>query len=391
MLLRISVMWARLLAVGVAIAACLPGSSQGVVQLANHTQVKVSLKLGRALAMRPRQAAPLRSNAPLPGLAFYSANYLSLGSRELPFNIVGTDPGQGAGATFIPAVLVPLKFVFSGAGAPALDGANVIAATANSPIFLSAGYTAAGVNLGVTQFGDAVQRAQFWNLPGFSPSGYHVLLAAPAIAATVTIEVPAAQGTAFPLLNGGFLGVVDNLFFDQVLAALLPAYTANQIPIFVTDNVVLGPQGQLQSCCVLGFHDSQGPPVSTAQTWVFASFLEKGTFIGDPILDVQTLSHEIAEWLNDPFVGSLFLGGINLVAPYVVPGSGGACQINFETGDVLEAPPVAFTQVTNGFTYHLQDEAFLPYFLHTSPSFSVGGFYSFLGTFRTFSTLCGPG
>lgn len=106
---------------------------------------------------------------------------------------------------------------------------------------------------------------------------------------------------------------------------------------------------------------------------------------------MQPLSHEISEWLNDPFVGAFFVGGINLIPPAILPGTGGACIPNFETGDPLEAPPVVFTQVTSGATYHLQDEAFLTWYMHTTPSYSVNGFYSYLGTFTTPSTLCGPG
>jgi hypothetical protein len=391
MLSRLLTSARSLFIVGVAIVGVVPGFAQGTLELANGTKTKVTLKLDRALGHGPKLKP--RSSSPLPsaGLPFFTANFLSLGSKELPFNIVGTDPSLGAGTTIVPSVLVPLKFVFPNPGNPVLDGTNVIAATQNSPIFLTADYTTGGVDLGFTQFGDAIQRGQFWNLPGFSQAGYHVLLGTPSVAATVTVTVPAGAGNAFQLLHGGFLGVVDPGFFDQVLGALLPSYTANQLPIFMTDNVVLGSQGQLQFCCALGFHTSAFAPNATAQTWVFATFLEPGTFVGDPILDVQGLSHEVSEWLNDPFAGGPLFGGVNLVAPYVLPGSGGACQLNFETGDVLESPPAAFVQITNGTKYHLQDEAFLPYFLHTAPSFSVGGFYSFLGTFQTFSTLCGPG
>jgi hypothetical protein len=109
------------------------------------------------------------------------------------------------------------------------------------------------------------------------------------------------------------------------------------------------------------------------------------------ILDVQPLTHEVAEWLNDPFVGTPLLGGINLIAPAVLPGTGGQCIINFETGDPLEAPPIVFTKITNGKIYHLQDEVFLPWYLHTNPSFSVNGFYTYLGSFPSFSQLCGAG
>jgi PA domain len=92
------------------------------------------------------------------------------------------------------------------------------------------------------------------------------------------------------------------------------------------------------------------------------------------------LSHEVAEWLNDPFVGVFTLGanfGINLIPPAVLPGQGGSCIFNFETGDPLEAPPAVFTKVTNATTYHLQDEVFLTWYLHTTPSFSVNGWYTF--------------
>jgi hypothetical protein len=232
--------------------------------------------------------------ASVTGLAFYTANYPAFGSFPLPFNIVGTDPSLGANTTTIPTVLVPLKFVFPNAGSPTLDGANVIGATQNSPIFQTADYMAGSVDLGVTQYGDAVQRGEFWNLPGFSPD-YHVLLGVPSIAATVTISVPAGKGNAFALSGGGFMGVLDDTYFGQVLATLLPSYSASQLPVFTTDNVYLGANGLIQNCCVLGFHNSQVGPIATAKTWIYAAYAEPGTF-GSPLVDVVPLSHEVAEW-----------------------------------------------------------------------------------------------
>jgi hypothetical protein len=312
------------------------------------------------------------------GLAFYTANYSALGGFQLPFNIVGTDPSLGANTTVIPTVLVPLKFVFANTGNPTLDGTNVVAPTQNSPIFLSADYTAGVVDLGVTQYGDALQRAEFWNLPGFS-TGYHVLLGSPSVAATITITVPAAQGNAYALSGGGFLGVLDDTYFESLLTTLLPTYSANQLPIFLTDNVYLGTGGLIQNCCTLGFHSSQGAPIGTAKTWIYAAYAEPGTF-GSPgsgsFEDVVPLSHEVAEWLNDPFVGAF--PGLNFIPPAVLPGQGGSCIINFETGDPLEAlSPFTFSKTTNGKVYHLQDEVTLPWYLHTTPSFSANGWYSF--------------
>jgi hypothetical protein len=146
----------------------------------------------------------------------------------------------------------------------------------------------------------------------------------------------------------------------------------------VTDDVYLGTGGLIQNCCVLGFHASQSGPIATARTWVYAAYAEPGT-LSDPsgagFVDVVGLSHEVAEWLNDPFVGAF--QGVNWIPPAVLPGQGGACIVNFETGDPLESLPYTFTKVTNATTYHLQDEVVLPWYLHSTPSFSANGWYAF--------------
>jgi hypothetical protein len=349
-------------------------------------------RYSNGIGLGPGQTPDQIAAAATSGLAFFTANYNSLGTaRQLPFNIVGTDPANGAATTTVPVVIVPIKVVYQTAGNLSLDGTNVLPAVQNSPIFLAADYTVGGTDVGVTQFGDALQRAQFWQLPGFSPN-YHVLLGTPSVAPTVTITVTSAsQGNLYRLRSGGLLGVVASNFFNAQITALVANYTANTLPIFLTDNVFEGSNGTINTCCVLGYHSSQQPPAATAKTWIYAAYTEPGTFVGDVILDVQPLSHEVSEWLNDPFVGAFAFGFLNVIPPAILPGTGGGCIVNFETGDPLESPPAVFTQVTNGTTYHLQDEVFLPWYLHTTPSFSVNGWYSFQNTFTTFSTLCGPG
>jgi hypothetical protein len=347
---------------------------QPVVNLVDGP-VNVAATFGLPVGMGPAQNQA-EFAALSTGLAFYTANYPAFGAFPLPFNIVGTDPSLGANTTTIPTVLVPLKFVFPNPGNPTLDGTNVIAITQNSPIFQTADYMAGSVALGITQYGDALQRGQFWNLPGFSPN-YHVLLGTPAIAPTITVTVPTGKGNAFALSGGGFMGVLDTTYFSQLLTTLLPNYSANQLPIFTTDNVYLGANGLMQNCCILGFHASQGPPIATAKTWIYAAYAEVGTFAGSELglsfVDVVPLSHEVAEWLNDPFVGAF--SGINWIPPAVL--QGGGCIANFETGDPLEGGPFSFTKVTNSTTYHLQDEVFLPWYLHSPPSFSVNGWNTF--------------
>ena len=372
-------------------ALALLGSRAGSAQ----DDIPVVEQLPAEAGMYGRMAGlgPVQSNALAPastGLTFFTASFNSLGtSLRLPFNIVGTNPANGPAVTTIPTVIVPINVVYQTAGGIALDGTNVAAAVQNSPIFLASDYSAGGTDLGVTQFGDALQRAEFWQLPGFS-TNYHVLLGTPMVAPAVTILVTSAtQGNLYRTNTGTFIGVIRSSYFDAQLNALLANYSANTLPIFLTDNVYEGSNGTISPCCILGYHSSQGPPASTAKTWIYASYAESGTFQNDVVLDVQALSHEVAEWLNDPFVGAFAFGFLNIIPPAIL--QNGNCIPNFETGDPLEAPPVAFTQVTNGTVYHLQDEVFLPWYLHTTPSFSVNGWYTLQNTFKTFSTLCGPG
>jgi hypothetical protein len=346
---------------------------------------------GNMVGLGPAQSIEAVSTAISPGLAFFTAGYNSLGtSLQLPFNIVGTDPANGPATTIIRTVLVPIKVVYQTA-ALSLDGTTTVPAVQNSPIFQMADYTVGGTDLGVTQYGDAVQRAEFWNVPGFSQN-YHVLLGTPTVAPTVTITITSStQGNLYRVTSTGQLvGVVRNSFFDSQLNALVANYSADTLPIFLTDNVFEGSDGTVNTCCIIGYHSSQGPPASTAKTWIYAAYAEPSTF-GTAILDVQALSHEVAEWMNDPFVGAFAFGFLNIIPPAILPGTGGACIVNFETGDPLESPPAVFTKVINATTFHLQDEVFLPWYLHTVPSFSVNGWYTMQNTFTTFSSLCGPG
>jgi hypothetical protein len=370
------------------LAACLALSSTPafaqVVDLVDGP-VNVVIQSNRPAAQGPEQSASSTDQEQLAanvstlstGLPFYTASYTSLAGKPVTFNIVGTDPSLGANTTSIPTVLVPLKFVFPNAGNPTLDGTGVLPAVQNSPVFSSANYGTGSVDLGVSQYGDALQRAQFWNLPGFS-QGYHVLLGGPSVAQTVTFTVPSGAGNAYAMSNGRYIGVLDTVYFDQLLTSLIANYQANQLPIFVTDDVYLGSGGVIQNCCIVGFHNSQSGSIGTAKTWIYAAYGEPGTLsdpTGSGFVDVVGLSHEVAEWLNDPFVGAF--QGVNWIPPALLPGQGGACIPNFETGDPLEAVPYTFTKVTNATTYHLQDEVVLPWYLHSVPSFSANGWYTF--------------
>ncbi len=326
------------------------------------------------------------------GLPHFVLN-LSFFGTILPTAFVGGEPSTGAGTTTIPTTIIPIRVVFQD-GSGSLDPTSNLPVVLQSPVFTPVSFDGIAPGLGFTQYGDAGQRAQFWfnTQPGGIAPNYHLLLGSPNVRSTVTINIPAGSGTLTTTASGKKLGVVDEFFWSlSILFALLGSgVTPDQLPILLTSDVALS---NGNSCCVLGFHASGFGPAATNQTWLWASWLSPGIF--STFQDSVGLSHEVSEWINDPFVGAIFgqTPGINWVGPYVLPGQNGACQFNFETGDVVEALPNGTFSIraANGFTYHLQDIAFIWYFLHTIPSPAIGGRYTLNGIFPQPATFCGQG
>ena len=263
----------------------------------------------------------------------------------------------------------------------------------NSPIFQPASFSAGSTNLGYTQFGDAFQRANFWNFVSRRAPDYHVLLGQPRVFFQ-TINVPADKGIAGPAppLTDGIIGLVAGDWLDQQIQQLITTLGIDPqtLPIFVTHNAVgFG----------LGYHamvlPSQDNRQRGVQTYIEAGDFDQDIFAGtlNNASDVDVLSHEVSEWLDDPFIN-------NLVPPFVEPEAFFGCS-GFhqkpdgplvgllEVGDPIRSPTFPEIPVTlNGMTYHLQDEVFLSWFTRSSPSTAVNGYYSFANGLKTFAQLC---
>ena len=126
-------------------------------------------------------------------------------------------------------------------------------------------------------------------------------------------------------------------------------------------------------------------PAANRHQHIFAgeglfTFVGLGQNVG---ADVDVLSHEVNEWLNDPFLVNIVPDWSYSVPP-LIPS---ACSDLLEPGDPLEL--VNFPEPLNGFTYHLQDAALFSYFTRQSPSIGYQGRYTFLGTLPSYSTPCG--
>jgi hypothetical protein len=89
------------------------------------------------------------------------------------------------------------------------------------------------------------------------------------------------------------------------------------------------------------------------------------------VADVTPLSHEISEWMNNPF-------STNIVPSWQALGAGGGCQSNLETADPVATLPNAGYSVTiDGFTYHPQTQVLLPWFTRQGTQDSIDGAFSF--------------
>ena len=338
------------------------------------------------------------------------------------YNMVGADPNTCSGSACDVTVtldIVPLNVVVGGM---TFYGSNVVAPTLASPQFALNGYgstpfaTAAGnfPNLpafirgpgGILSQGDAgnqlqlqdaTMRAQF----NTGASSYHVRLN-PVVHDPVTIVVPGNRGTLLQSGRGVIFGDVDIQWWAtqiQTLNASLGYNDPTHLPIYLTDSVLLHIGPNPFNCCVIGFHGAGPVPSHTSngpqngngnqlvQTWAWASWVRPGIYarpnggLDWALQDIHALSHEVAEWADDPFIN-------NTVEPWLTPTAPQyGCTNLLETGDPVVAIGFAkgtntYDQTPNPWTsptnhtpsisydgyYHPEDEVFLPWFMRLAPN-----------------------
>jgi hypothetical protein len=326
-----------------------------------------------------------------------------------PITMVGSDPRAGNTSTTIKTVIIPLKVNFVAAGQDTsaidalyypgyhatplthtFDASSRVADVLASPIFRNNVYPAdmGGDN---AQYGDAFMRAQF----GKIGTGYHVRLDNVNTYSTQTINVPASQGVAYNRAAAesagkeAIAGIAESKWFSARLQNLLNSLQIDPttVPIFLTDNVMLY-DGTYDNCCTIGYHGA-GMPVghgagsangqgnNPVQTFIYAAWSKPGTYSGfysdysgtrtyprptRGIADIHALSHEVAEWLDDPYVN-------NAVQPWLTPTAPQyGCTPVLETGDPVVGVwfPLAGNTTADGYNYygeyHPEDEVFAQWF-----------------------------
>lgn len=266
-----------------------------------------------------------------------------------------------------------------------LDATQYVPPVLKSPIFSNAFFTSSNKP---TQYNDAVQRATFFSQ---ADDNWHTILK-PRVAPARTMVL--IRGTySFSVNPDGTLRYVlvkDDTFVNAlfpptatdtstVMGAAEHAgdIRTTDLATFLFPNTYLM-DATTGECCTLGFHSYDVEPGDASNGWRerryvmnYSSWISPGLF-GSSFSDITAVSHELAEAFNDPFVN-------NTTPWWLAPN--GLCQNNLETGDVIEGLPNAtFPMLLNGFLYHPQNEALLPWFAGVAHSPSIMGAYSYPDT-----------
>ncbi len=308
-----------------------------------------------------------------------------------PFTMVGKDPFTTltSPSTSINTYLVSVAFSvpatghsYDPAAAEPCDpaAASPLSRVQASPVFLNKSYSWGGTAIGTTQYVDAFQRSEFWSQTspsGINP-GYHVRLKLGTNTLEVLVTVDGAPAEIAGACASDNLMVLDLATWDSLVQTqLLPLLASSGVgpttfPIFLLHNVALS-DGFL--CCVLGYHSAFGSP---AQTYAVADY-DTTKLFGAGVKDIAPLSHEVAEWMDDPL-------GTNSTNAWGNTGQVTGCQSNLEVADPLSGTLLRVSRA--GFAYHPQEIAFFSWFFHQSPSLGVNGWYSNNATFTAPAASC---
>jgi len=312
------------------------------------------------------QSGHHESPSRLPTIPTWQGSFQSEGATY-PYVMAGRSPRHGD-ETRIDTSVIVLSFKFDEFGDAngnpiVIDSSSIVQDFMGSPNFVKSDYS-----VGHGQFGDVVQRASFWNI---AQHDWHTTLEHPRTLVPVTIEVPVGQAQLFDPGNGKLIGIVNfDFLYSQIQTILqLEAVRTDELPILLSYDVFADQ--------ALGFHDAievQSGHKSGIQTYLWTSWLDVDAF-GPLFADATTMTHEVSEWVADPFIN-------NLTPDWSIPESGGACNGILEVGDPIEFLSTQMFPITlHNHVYHTQNETMVSWFSRDDvPSTAFQGAYSYPDT-----------
>src|SRR5579872_5306755 len=248
----------------------------------------------------------------------------SMTDNGATFDVVGACPNV-TGTTNIPITIVPVvlkitqggkTFVFSpNATDPGcLGGTNTaLSLFQQSPFFSSVPLSFNGVSEGTTQYLDGLQNSAFATTVA---AGHHTIFSPVTVGATLTVSVNAGTNgnTTAEVFSVGGTQCGTNTGTTNPAAKLavinintLASHLSNANPgafvFFEMYNSVMsaGAANNLNNCCILGFHNATGSAVNApGATFGIGDFQGGNQTVFTGVADVSVISHEVAEWANDP-------------------------------------------------------------------------------------------
>ena len=275
-------------------------------------------------------------------LPFWNGTFMFSGSTY-SYMMVGTDPSMKGMTSVVPTVTYAyvLKMsdgtVFDPTKPACGDTKSVYKRFINSPLYASARISENGVPIGKTQYEDAMQIGEFYQLIKKKKKN-HVMVQDAGRPVVVNLTVPANEGSTHTGGTCGKYGTVDvNWLGNQVDTS---SWLPTTVPIVFLYDVFQTSGGQ---CCIGGYHGAFQTSGGALQERISV-----GTYNDAGIVsiwqDITVFSHELGELINDPT-------GNNATPPWGHVGQVSGCQNNL--GDPLTG--VDFPTITvNGFTYHPQ-------------------------------------
>lgn len=330
---------------------------------------------GRVLGLLGPESIEQRRG--VPGIPTFSRNVVARG-RSYRFTMIGSDPfSKRSGKVVVPLQIIPIRMALNDGtildptlSLPACAGPGTpLTNVLESPLFIDKDY-----GEGPRQWVEENRLIEFWAVTGANP-GYSVRVA-PSVLPTVTltfdgpsVALPCGRGAMIPLSS----------LFVYIQTTLLPelrkqGVSPRTFPVFLFSNVVFtDPKIPL----LAGYHTAINLG-GGVQTYGVAEYDTSHFYNAIP--DIATLSHELAEWYDDPFVN-------NVTPPWGHAGQVAGCQANLEVGDPLTGSFFAIP-MPNGLTYHPQELAFFSWFFNQAPSLGLNGFYSSAGTLTKPASPC---
>ncbi len=311
----------------------------------------------------------------------FTSSFTVDGKRS-QYTVAGRSPDRG-GTTTIATTLVPVSLTFDGSTDESgkklvLSSLPTVATVMQSPIFQPTAFAN-----GAAQYGDAVQRAEFSR--DATRKNWHTLLGQPRVAPALEIEVPAADGYILSSKRTGrSLAVVDLDFIEKQLFKSFPKTRAgsDQLIIALTRNVEFYPLDDATVCCSWGAYGVHADrPSNFAQAFILGTYLDAGVVPG--YSDIQPLTGQIAQWMNDPLQGYRANTFPAWIKPAANAGCGGREEGTFyRFAEPTDAgPETRSTAVTeHGTVYHVTNVALLSWFNEDSHPDTFEGAYSFPDT-----------